>query len=154
MREKAVVVLVAVALCCGLASCHREPKPDHKGVFAINGDKVIELKPVTLETDFTDEGFAVRYFAVEPTVAVKGAGSYFILYGNYSPIDLLAFKRNGERYEQDTSKGDLRATLKSGGMSGEPEMHKVTLTKPLGFGNFVLEVEQGGQTIDYVFRVE
>ncbi len=154
MRRSIPIVLIVAGLTLALAGCSGEPKPDSKGVFVVVGDQVRELKPVTTETEFTDEGFAIQHFSGEPAVTAKLGKFYFILYGDYRPVGLRAFAPRGQRYEEDSSKGDLTPLLSSGGIAGEPEMSKCQVSKELKSGTYALEVQQGSTILHFPFNVE
>jgi hypothetical protein len=154
MRRSIPIVLILAGLTLALVGCSGEPKPDSKGVFVVVGDQVRELKPVITETEFTDEGFAIQHFAGEPAVTAKLGKFYFILYGDYRPVGLRAFAPRGQRYEEDSTKGDLTALLSSGGIAGEPEMSKCQVSKELKSGTYALEVQQGATILHFPFNVE
>ncbi|MGE5235327.1 MAG: hypothetical protein ACM3O7_03125 [Acidobacteriota bacterium] len=155
MRRKILALLVVAGLALAVLSCSGEPKPDHKGVFIVVGDQVRELKPVNVDTEFTDEGFAIMSFAKSPEMTVKLGKFYFILNGDYRPVGLKAFAHRGNRWEEDSSKGDLTSLLESGGMAGEKEMFKAKIIGDLKSGTYALQVQQGGSAVLYFpFSVE
>jgi hypothetical protein len=155
MFRKALTLLTVAGVSLALLSCSGEPKPDHKGVFIVLGDQVRELKPANVDTDFTEEGFAIMHFAKDPEITVKLGKFYFILYGDYRPIGLKAFTHRGNRWEEDSSKGDLSGLLEVGGMPGEKDMYKAKITGDLKSGTYALQVQQGASTMLYFpFGVE
>jgi hypothetical protein len=141
-------------LCVGvlLVSCSKELKPDRKGVFIASGGKLMELKTVSIDSEFTPEGFAITYFSTEPP-KVKLGDFYFILYGDYQVSDLKGYVQKGNRWEIDTSKTGLNTTIETIGMKGEPNMQKCRFTKPLDLGTYALEAQQNGATLYFAFTV-
>ena len=147
----AFVVLAAVGLV--LAACNREPKPEKKGGFLVRNEKLIEIPAVTLETQFTAEGFALNYFSGDVNETV-GASEYLILYGDYKPYALNLYQQKSGYFEQDTSKGAATDAITVGPMKGEKEMFKCRLTKPVPPGVYLLECAQGKATVGFPFRIE
>ena len=152
MPRKLPGILLAVLVALAATSCSQEIKPDRKGVWAVNHGALIELKAVAIDTEWTDEGFAIPYFTGDsPTL--KEGDYYFILYGQYQVVDLKAFKRGRDRWEIDTEVTGLNTQLETLGMKGEPEMTIARFTKMLHHGVFVLEAQQGGATLSFPFTV-
>ncbi|MFH1175976.1 MAG: hypothetical protein V1750_01120 [Acidobacteriota bacterium] len=148
-------VLAVAALTFALLGCSKELKPDHRGVFLASGEKLQELSPVGIDSDFTPEGFLISYFSGEPGVTGRISDTCLILYGDYKPFDLRAFANRGERYEIDSTQPKLADSMEAGGMRKEPEMTKVRFTKPLKTGVYVLDVQQAdGSKLQFAFRVE
>jgi len=152
MTRKSLHLLALVCAAVLVSSCDKELKPDRKGVFIASGGKLMELKSIALDSDFTPEGFTISYFATEPP-SVKQSDFYFILYGEYQVSDLKGFARRGTRWEIDSSQSGLNQTIETLGMKGEPEMQKCRFTKPLELGTYVLEAQQGGATLSFAFTV-
>jgi hypothetical protein len=152
MARKTLGLLAVVVLALVSASCSRELKPDRKGVWAVSHGVLVELKQVAVDTEWTEEGFAIPYFSGDsPTV--KEGDFYFILYGEYQVTDLKAFKQGRNRWEIDTEITGLNTQLETLGMKGEPEMRIARFTKMLHHGVFVLEARQGGRTLSFPFTV-
>jgi hypothetical protein len=155
MRKNAVAVALVALVPLLSAACHHEPKPDHKGVFVVVGEKVIELKAVDAQTDFTPEGFPFFYLTSEPSMSLENGKFYFILYGDFKPYDVRAFVQRNNRWEEDGSRTDLGGILEAGGMVGEPEMTKCKLSRGVQPGVYMLEVLKGSSTyVRYPFRIE
>lgn len=154
MHTRVRTLAVAPFICLLVASCSRELKPDHQGVFAASGGRLQEIPPLGIDTEFTAEGYMISYFSGDPAVTARASDVYFILYGDYKVFDLKAYQRKGDRFEIDSSKGGLADQLEAGGMKGEPEMTKCRLAKPLPVGTYVLEVQQAGETMHFPFRLE
>lgn len=152
MARKSLHLLALVCVAVLFSSCNKELKPDRKGVFIAAGGKLMELKSVAVDSDFTPEGFAITYFTTEPP-KVKLGDFYFILYGDYQVSDLKAYALRGNRWEIDTSKSGLNATIETLGMKGEKEMQKCRFTKQLDLGTYALEAQQGGATLYFAFTV-
>ncbi|MDD5562649.1 MAG: hypothetical protein PHQ91_02965 [Thermoanaerobaculaceae bacterium] len=153
MRTHPLTLVALATLCTAVAACNHEPKPDHKGGFMVQGEKVIELPAVSVETQFTPEGFALNYFNGEPTATVR-PGDYLILYGDYKPNALTAYKQGAGYYEQDSSKPSASDAITVGPMKGETEMFKVRFTKPLPAGIYLLECTLGKGSVGFPFRIE
>lgn len=153
MRKNPLTLVAAVAVCVAVAACNREIKPDHKGGFLVQNEKLIELSAVNVETQFTPEGFALNYFNGEPTATVR-PGDYLILYGDYTPNALTAYKHGAGFYEQDSSKPSASDAITVGPMKGETEMFKVRFTKPLPAGVYLLECTLGKGSVGFPFRIE
>ncbi len=153
MRTHPLTLLALAALCTTVAACSHEPKPDHKGGFLVQGEKVIELPAVSVETQFTPEGFALNYFKGEPTATVR-TGDYLILFGDYKPYALTPYKAATGRYEEDSAKPSASDAITVGPMKGETEMFKVRFTKPLPSGVYLLECTQGKGSVGFPFRIE
>lgn len=146
--------LVAVAsICLALAACSKEIKPDKKGGFLVQNEKLIEISAVNLETQFTPEGFALNYFTGDVAVSVR-TGDYLILYGDYKPYGLNVYQQKSGYFEQDTSKGAASDAITSGPLKGEKEMLKIRFSKPLPAGIYLLECQQSKGTIGFPFRIE
>jgi hypothetical protein len=152
MARKSLHLLALVCVAVLFSSCNKELKPDRKGVFIAAGGKLMELKTVAVDSDFTPEGFAITYFTAEPP-KVKLGDFYFILYGDYQVSDLKTYALRGNRWEIDTSKSGLNATIETLGMKGEKEMQKCRFTKQLDLGTYALEAQQGGATLYFAFTV-
>jgi hypothetical protein len=152
MRRISPLLLLVAAVALSLQACNREPKPDHKGVFVLVGDKIMEVSGVTVDTEFTNEGFAINSFVGEPKIKLRGSDYYFILYGDYKPTDYTKFEeRPNSRYEQ-SSTATYTADLTTGPVKGEPEMHKVTCTRVLGPGVYVLTVQKGDAALHFAIE--
>jgi len=149
-RSLPTLALLCVTLLVG--SCNKELKPDHKGVFIASGGKLMELTSVNMDSEFTPEGFAITFFTVQPPT-VKQGDFYFILYGDYQVSDLKAYAQRGNRFEIDSTKPGLNATIETLGMKGEPQMQKCRFIKPLDLGTYALEAQQGGATKYFAFTV-
>ena len=153
MRTHPMTLVALAVLCMTGAACSHEPKPDHKGVFVVQGEKVIEIPAVNVETQFTTEGFALNYFKGEPAATVR-TGDYLILYGDYKPYALTPYKVTTGRYEEDSSKPAASDAITVGPMKGETQMFKVRFTKPLAAGIYLLECTQGKGSTGFPFRIE
>jgi hypothetical protein len=153
MRKQSLTAVAAAAVCLVLVSCNKEIKPDKKGCFLVQNEKLIELPAVTLETAFTAEGFALNYFSGEPGATVR-TGDYIILNGEYKPYALNAYKSRSGYYEQDSSKGSASNAITVGPMKGEKEMSKVRFTSSLPVGVYLLECQQGKASVGFPFRIE
>jgi hypothetical protein len=153
MRKQALTVAAAAAVCLVLASCNKEIKPDKKGGFLVQSQKLVEITPVTPETQFTPEGFALNYFNGDVTVTVR-TGDYLILHGDYKPNALNAYQLKSGYYEQDSSKGSASNAITVGPMKGEKEMLKVSFTSSLPVGVYLLECQQGKASVGFPFRIE
>jgi hypothetical protein len=153
MRNSPVALVAAVGVCLALAACNKEIKPDKKGGFLVQGQKLVEITPVTPETQFTPEGFALNYFNGDITATVR-TGDYLILYGDYKPYALNAYQFKSGYYEQDSSKGAATDAITVGPMKGETSMFKVRFTKALPPGIYLLECTQGKATVGFPFRIE
>ena len=153
MRKNPLTLVALAAVCVAVAACNREPKPDHKGGFIVEGEKVTEIPAVNIETQFTPEGFALNYFNGEPTATVR-TGDYLILYGDYTPNALTPYKRGAGYYEQDSSKPEASNAITVGPMKGETQMFKVRFTKPLPAGVYLLECTAGKGSVGFPFRIE
>jgi len=148
-------VVAVAALGMVLFGCSKEIKPREKGVWLVKGEQLVALSPITIDTDFTSEGFLLSYFTAEPKVGVANGDFYFILYGDYKPFGLRAFARRGDRYEEDTSKGALSEALQLGQMKDEDEMFKCRIMQILQPGIYVLDVQQkDGTQLRYCFQVQ
>ena len=152
MARRTLGSLAVVLLILASAACSRELKPDRKGVWAASSGVLVELQPAGLDTEWTDEGFAIPYFSGDPP-KVKQGDFYFILYGDYQVTDLKAFRQGRNRWELDTEVTGLNTQLETLGMKGEPEMQIARFTKMLHPGVFVLEVQQAGAPMSYPFTV-
>jgi hypothetical protein len=152
MARKSLYLLALVCVGVLFSSCNKELKPDRKGVFIAAGGKLMELKSVAIDTDFTPEGFAITSFTGEPP-QVKLGDFYFILYGDYRVSDLKAYLRTGSRYEIDSAKTGLNTTIETLGMKGEKEMQQCRFTRPLDLGTYALEAQQGGTTVYFPFTI-
>ena len=152
MARKSLHLLALVCVAALLSSCNKELKPDRKGVFIAAGGKLMELKSTAVDSEFTPEGFAITYFTVDPP-KVKLGDFYFIFYGDYQVSDLKAYAQRGARYDIDTSKPGLNATIETLGMKGEKDMQKCRFTKPLDLGTYAIEAQQGGATQFFAFTV-
>jgi hypothetical protein len=153
MAKRSLTLLAAFGVALAFASCSRELKPDKKGIWLASGGRLIPAPAAAMETEFTAEGFATDYFTAEPTLTLK-TGDYFILYGDYAPFALRVFKRHGSRYEEDTSKGSLTDVLQKSQFRGEKEMYHCKMTKPLGAGTYVLDLEHAGAKMAVAFQVQ
>jgi hypothetical protein len=153
MRKSPPVFVVFAAVCLVLAGCNKEPKPNKKGGFLVRNEKLIEIPAVTLETQFTAEGFALNYFTGDVNEAVR-TGDYLILFGDYKPNALNLYQQKSGYYEQDTSKGATTDAITVGPIKGEKEMFKCRLTKPLAPGIYLLECTRGKDTVGFPFRIE
>ncbi len=153
MRNSLRASVAFAAICLVLAACNKEPKPDKKGGFLVRGDKLQEIQAVTLETQFTPEGFALNYFNGDVTASLR-AGDYVILYGDYKPYALNVYQQKSGYWEQDTSKGAATDAITVGPVKGEKEMFKCRLTKPLAAGVYLLECTSGKATVGFPFRIE
>jgi len=143
MRTRMPIFLLAGAAALSLAACNGEPKPDHKGVFIVVGGQIMEISSTTIDTEFTSEGFAINSFVGEPKVKLRGGDYYFILYGDYKPADYVKYEERPNRKYEESSSGVYTSDLTTGGIKGEPEMHKVKCTKVLGPGIYVLGAHKG-----------
>ena len=149
MRRTMPTLLLVALMALSLTACNREPKPDHKGVFIVVGGEIMEISAVNVETEFTEEGFAINSFHGEPKVRMRGSDYYFVLYGDYKPTDYTKFdERPNRRYEQ-SSTATYTADLTTGGIDGEPEMQKVRCTRVLGPGIYVLTAQQGQAALHF-----
>lgn len=153
MRTFPRSLVATAAICLALVACSKEPKPDKKGGFLVRGEKLMEIQPVTLETQFTPEGFALNYFNGDVTASLR-AGDYIILNGDYKPYALNVYQQKSGYWEQDTSKGAATDAITVGPVKGEKEMSKCRLTKPLPSAVYLLECTQGKATVGFPFRVE
>ena len=150
---KTAIGQVTVGL--GVAACKHEPKPDKDGVFMVVAGNVLELPEVSIDQEFTDEGFAVNFFYGDPKVGVRTGDFYFIFNGDYQPYGLRAFVRVGARWEQDSGQTDLTSNLRVGGMEDEKRMRKGTLAKPLKSGTYVIDVQRSnGRVQAFAFVVD
>ena len=155
MDKRASAVLLVAALCLGLAACKHEPKPDKDGVFMVVAGNLLELPEVSIDQEFTEEGFAINFFSGDPKIGVRTGDFYFIFSGDYQPYGLRAFVRVGMRWEQDSGQTDLTSNLRVGGMEDEKKMHKGTLTKPLKAGTYIIDVQrQNGRIQAFAFVIE
>ena len=152
MARKTLGLLAVTLVILGSVSCSGELKPDRKGVWAASSGVLIELQPAGMDTEWTDEGFAIPYFSGN-SPEVKQGDFYFILYGSYQVTDLKAFRQGRNRWELDTEVTGLNTQLETLGMKGEPEMTIARFTKMLHHGVFVLEVQQSGTTLAFPFTV-
>ena len=143
MARKITVSLAVALVILISSSCSQQLKPDRKGVWAASGGVLIELQPAAVDTEWTEEGFAIPYFSGDPP-KVKQGDFYFILYGKYQVTDIKAFKKGSGRWEIDTEVTGLNTQLETLGLKGEPEMQIARFTKMLHAGVFVLEVQQDG----------
>jgi hypothetical protein len=148
LSSTVLVVLLALVA----ASCSKEIKPDRKGVWAVSKGVLVELKAVEVDTEWTDEGFAIPYFSGD-SPKVREGDFYFILYGEYQVTDLKAFKQGRNRWEIDPEVTALNTQVETLGMKGEPEMTIARFTKMLHPGVFVLEVRQNNDLAFYPFTV-
>ena len=153
MRKSPPAFVVFAAVCLVLVACNKEPKPDKKGGFVVRNEKLIEIPAVTLETQFTAEGFALNYFNGDVNETVR-AGDYLILYGDYKPNALNFYQQKSGYYEQDTSKGPTTDAITVGPMKGEKEMFKCRLTKPLPPGVYLLECTQGKASVGFPYHIQ
>ena len=153
MRQKPPMLLAIAGICVAVAACNREIKPDKKGGFLVRGEKLMEIPAVTLETQFTPEGFALNYFNGDVNAELR-AGDYIILYGDYKPYALNAYQQKSGYYEQDSSKGAATDAITVGPVKGEKEMFKCRLTKSVPPGIYLLECTQGKATVGFPFRIE
>lgn len=153
MAKRSLTLLAAFGVALALASCSRELKPDKKGVWLASGGRLIQAAAASIETEFTPEGFATDYFTSEPELTLK-TGDYFILYGDYAPYALRAFKKRGARYEEDASKGVLSDVLQKSQFRGEKEMYHCKIVKPLAAGIYVLDIEHAGAKMAVAFLVQ
>ena len=85
MRRNVSVVCAVLVLAAALVGCEKEIKPDKPGAFVVSGKKLIEWQAVTMQDEFTPEGFMVSYFFEDPPVTVRVRESYFIFNGEYKP---------------------------------------------------------------------
>lgn len=152
MPRKLPGMLLAVLVALAATSCSQDIKPDRKGVWAVSHGVLVELKAVAVDTEWTDEGFAIPYFTGD-SPKVKHGDFYFILYGNYQVTDIKAFRQGTNRWEIDTEVTGLNTQLETLGMKGEPEMQIARFTKMLHSGVFVLEVRQGDKPLSFPFTV-
>lgn len=146
------MVLVTLVVGALATSCSHEVKPDHKGVFLVVGDALHELKPVTLDMEFTQEGFAISSFVGDPAVTVRPGDFYFMVYGDFRPFDLKVFTTRNGKWEEDSSQGSLAGNLQVGGVEGESAMLRCRVTKALAPGVYALAVQQGDATLYFPFR--
>ncbi len=153
MRQTPPTLVAIAGICLALVACNKEIKPDKKGGFLVQSEKLIEIAAVNLETQFTPEGFALNYFSGDVTVSVR-QGDYLILYGDYKPYALNAYVQKSGYFEQDSSKAAASDAITSGPMKGETEMLKIRFTKPLPPGVWLLECQQGKATVGFPFRIE
>ena len=153
MRKTSLTLMAAASVCLVLASCNREIKPSKKGAFLVSNKKLIELQAVSVETVFTPEGFALSYFNGEPNAALR-PDDYIILYGDYKPTALKAYRLESGYYQEDSSKPPASDAITVGPMKGEKEMFKVRFTRSLPIGVYLLECQQGNATVGFAFRVE
>ena len=152
MPRGVVALLGAACVVLFSSSCSRELKPDRKGVWAASHGVLVELQPAAVDTEFTEEGFAIPYFSGDPP-KVREGDFYFILYGAYQVTDLKAFKRGSGRWEINTEVTGLNTQVETLGMKGEPEMQIARFTKMVHPGVFVLEVLQDGAPLSFPFTV-
>jgi hypothetical protein len=153
MRKISLTLLAAASVCLVLASCNREIKPSKKGCFIVSNKKLVEIAAVNVETVFTPEGFALNYFNGEPN-AYLHTDDYIILYGDYKPTALTAYKLESGYYQEDSSKPSASDAITVGPMKGETEMFKVRFTRSLPMGVYLLECQQGKASVGFPFRVE
>jgi hypothetical protein len=153
MRRTPPTLAAIAGICLALAACSKEIKPDKKGGFLVQNEKLIEIAAVSLETQFTPEGFALNYFTGDVTASVR-TGDYLILYGDYKPSSLNLYLQKSGYFEQDSSKGAASDAITSGPMKGEKEMVKIRFTKPLAAGIYLLECQQTKGTVGFPFRIE
>jgi hypothetical protein len=153
MHKISLTLLAAASVCLVLASCHREIKPSKKGCFIVSGTKLVEVEAVNVETVFTAEGFALNYFNGEPKAYVH-TGDYIILYGDYKPTGLTAYKLESGYYQQDSSKPSASDAITVGPMKGETEMFKVRFTSSLPSGVYLLECQHGKGAVGFPFWVD
>lgn len=153
MRRQSLTLVVMTVAAVMVASCSREIKPDKKGCFMVQDEKLVEMQAVLLETEFTPEGFALNYFKGEPSATVR-TGDYLILNGDYKPYALNPYTRRGPRFEQDSSKGSASNAITVGPMKGEKSMLKVRFTSSLPVGVYLLECQEGNATVGFPFRIE
>ena len=153
MLRKTLTLVVAIGACLPLASCSKELKPEKKGGWVVQAGKLVEMPGIMVDQEFTPEGFAINYFTGDPTVSVDNGKYSFILYGNYKPFDLKVFIHRKGRYIEDTTKGAITDGLEVGLMKGETEMFKVRMNKPLPAGIYVLEAQQGTNTVSFPFNL-
>ena len=153
MRQKPPMLLAIAGICVAVAACNREIKPDKKGGFLVQNEKLVEIQAVSPETQFTPEGFALNYFSGDVSATVR-TGDYLILYGDYKPYALNVYVSKSGYFEQDTSKPAASDAITSGPMKGEKEMFKIRFTKPLPAGIYLLECQQSKGTVGFPFRIE
>lgn len=153
MRHLPPTLLAIAGICVAVAACNKEIKPDKKGGFLVQNEKLIEISAVSLETQFTPEGFALNYFTGDVSVSVR-TGDYLILYGDYKPYGLNVYLQKSGYFEQDTSKGAASDAITSGPVKGEKEMFKIRFTKPLAPGIYLLECQQSKGTVGFPFRID
>jgi len=153
MRQIPPALIAIAGICVAVAACNKEIKPDKKGGFLVQNEKLVEIPGVSLETQFTPEGFALNYFSGDVSVSVR-SGDYLILYGDYKPYALNVYLQKSGYFEQDTSKGAASDAITSGPMKGEKEMFKIRFTKPLAPGIYLLECQQGKGTVGFPFRID
>jgi hypothetical protein len=153
MRKIALTLVAVAGVCLALASCNREIKPSTKGCFLVKSKKLIELPAVSLETVFTAEGFALNYFNGEPAATLR-PDDYIILYGDYKPTSLKAYRNQSGYYQEDSSKPAASDAITVGPMKGEKEMFKCRFAKPLPPGVYLLECQSGKGTVGFPFAVD
>jgi hypothetical protein len=153
MRRPFLTLLAVGGACLALASCNKEIKPSTKWCFVVSDKKLTEIAPVSMETVFTPEGFALNYFNGEPSVYVRG-DDYLILYGDYKPTALKPYRLENGYYQEDSSKPSASDAITVGPMKGETEMFKVRLTRSLPAGVYLLECQHGKGTVGFPFRVD
>ncbi len=153
MRKVPRAFVAFAVVCLALAACSSEPKPDKKGGFLVRGEKLMQIEAVTLETQFTQEGFALNYFNGDVNASLR-AGDYIILYGDYKPYALNVYQQKSGYWEQDSSKGAATDAITVGPVKGEKEMFKCRVTKPLASGVYLLECTSGKATVGFPFRIE
>jgi hypothetical protein len=152
MPRKLSSMFLAVLFALVAASCSKEIRPDRKGVWAVSKGALVEIKAVAVDTEWTDEGFAIPYFSGD-SPKVREGDFYFILYGDYQVTDIKAFRQGRNRWEIDSEVTGLNTQLETLGFKGEPEMTIARFTKMLHLGVYVLEVRQNNDLLSFPFTV-
>lgn len=153
MRRNVSVVCAVLVLAAALVGCEKEIKPDKPGAFVVAGKKLIEWPPVTMQDEFTSEGFMVSYFLEDPPVTVRVRDSYFIFNGDYKPHKLRQFVKSEGRWVEDSSRPVGSDFLQVGPLKGETQMLKGKILKEMKTGVYVLDAQAGGRQASFAFRI-
>jgi hypothetical protein len=153
MRRNVSVVCVVLALAAALVGCEKEIKPDKPGAFVVSGKKLIEWPGVTMQDEFTPEGFMVSYFFEDPTVTVRIRDSYFIFNGDYKPYAMRQFVKSEGRWVEDSSRPVDKDAFQVGPLKGETKMLKGKILKEMKSGVYVMDVQRGGRQESFAFRI-
>ena len=108
---------------------------------------------VTMQDEFTPEGFMVSYFFEDPTVTVRVRDSYFIFNGDYKPYSMRQFVKSEGRWVEDSSRPVGKDVFQVGPLKGEAQMLKGKILKEIKSGVYVLDVQKGGRQASFAFRI-